>query len=251
MIEKTERSTFVKGIGEAISYSIVLFACTLLVKVLEIIRDCIHFGTPKDVMSVIGHGLLNDISFDLNIAIAPVCVFLLFYLISKKIARVFFITFAVLLLMIHAALGEYFLQTLVPLGADLFGYSIADIKQTVGAAGVSPVFIVLAVFLIAGIIWLFLFVPKKIKIKPAFFPAVLGVFILAALGSVATVASKWKPGPEFSNSMALNKSFFFYNNCYQSFFKSNTDDIKFDNSSGDPNHFQYVNETAISFPSYC
>ena len=246
-IEKTERSTFVKGIGEALSYSIVLFASTLLVKIIEIIRDCIHFGTPKDVMSVIGHGLLNDISFDLNIAIAPVCIFILFYLASKKIARIFFITFSVLLVMIHAALGEYFLQTLVPLGADLFGYSIADIKQTVGAAGVSLVFIVLAVFLIAGIIWLFLFVPKKIKIKPAFFPAVLGVFVVAAFGSVATVANKWKPGPEFSNSMALNKSFFFYNNCYQSFFKSSNNDIKFDNSSGDPNHFQYVNEAKYPF----
>ncbi len=247
LIEKTEKSTFVKGTGEAISYSIVLFTCTLLVKILEIIRDCIQFGTPKDVMSVIGHGLLNDISFDLNIAIAPICIFILFYLISKKIAHVFFITFSVFLVMIHLALGEYFLQTLVPLGADLFGYSIADIKQTVGAAGISPVFIVLGVFLIAGIILLLLFVPKKIKINHAFFPAVLGVFVLAAFASVAIVANRWKPGPEFSNSMALNKSFFFYNNCYQSFFKSNNNDIKLDNSSGDPNHFQYVNEAHYPF----
>jgi len=237
----------VQGIKESIPYCLLLFVCMLLVKVIEIIRDSIHFGTPADILSVIKHGLINDVSFDFNIAIFPVTIFLLFYLLNKKVARFFFITFSVLLIMIHAALAEYFLQTLVPLGADLFGYSMADIKQTVGAAGVSMVFVFIAIILLAFVIFLFLYVPKKIKIKPALALPIIGVFILGAFGSIATVTNKWKPGPEFSNSMALNKSFFFYNNCYQSFFPAKAADLPFERSNDDPNNFKYVNEKAYPF----
>jgi cellulose synthase/poly-beta-1,6-N-acetylglucosamine synthase-like glycosyltransferase/phosphoglycerol transferase MdoB-like AlkP superfamily enzyme len=237
----------VQGIRESVTYSLLLFGCMLLVKVVEIIRDSIHFGAPKDILSVIKHGLINDVSFDFNIAIFPVTIFLLFYLINKKVARFFFITFSVLLIMVHAALAEYFLQTLVPLGADLFGYSIADIKQTVGAAGVSTIFIFIAIILLASVIFLFIYLPKKIKIKPALALPIIGLFILGAFGSIATVTNKWKPGSEFSNSMALNKSFFFYNNCYQSFFPAKAENLPFERSSDDPNNFKYVNEKAYPF----
>ncbi len=236
-----------QGIQESIIYSLLLFGCMLIVKVIELIRDSVHFGAPKDILSVIGHGLINDVSFDFNIAIFPVAIFILIYLISKKTARFFMITFSVLLIMIHAALAEYFLQTLVPLGADLFGYSIADIKQTVGAAGVSMIFISIAAILLASVIFLFLYLPKKIKIKSALALPIIGLLILGAYGSIATITNKWKPGPEFSNSMALNKSFFFYNNCFTSFFPKKTEDLSFIRNGDDPNNFKYVNEKEYPF----
>ncbi|MEO8821458.1 MAG: glycosyltransferase, partial [Ginsengibacter sp.] len=243
---KTE-SRFVKAIQESVTYSLILFGCMLIVKVIELIRDSVHFGAPKDILNVIKHGLINDVSFDFNIAIFPVVVFILLYLINKKTARFFIITFSVLLIMIHAALAEYFLQTLVPLGADLFGYSIADIKQTVGAAGVSMIFVFIATILLAFVLFLFLYLPKKIKLKSAIAFPIIGLLILGAFGSVATVTNKWKPGPEFSNSMALNKSFFFYNNCYQSFFPAKVEDLPFVRSGNDPNNFKYVNEKQYPF----
>jgi cellulose synthase/poly-beta-1,6-N-acetylglucosamine synthase-like glycosyltransferase/phosphoglycerol transferase MdoB-like AlkP superfamily enzyme len=246
-VEAKSESRFVQRIGEAIAYSLTLFVCMLLVKVMEIIRDSWHFGLPKDFMSVINFGIINDLSFDFNIAIFPVSVFILLYLLNKKIARIFFISFSVLLIMIHAALAEYFLQTLVPLGADLFGYTMADIKQTVGAAGVPTIFIFIAVILIALVISLFLLLPKRIKIKPSFSLAMFGLFILGAYGSIATVTNRWKPGPEFSNSIALNKSFFFFNNCYQSFFASTPKDGAYANNTSNPNNFNYVNEKTYPF----
>ncbi len=247
MQQTKSESRFMQGMKEAIGYSILLFGCMLIVKVIEIIRDSLHFGAPKDILSVITHGIINDVSFDFNIAIFPVAIFLLFYLLNKKLARFFFITFSVLLILIHAALAEYFLQTLVPLGADLFGYSIADIKQTVGAAGVSTIFIFIAVIFIASVIFLFLYIPRKIKIKRVLVLPMLSLFILGALGSIATVTNRWKPGPEFSNSMALNKSFFFYNNCYRSFFPTKPEDVPFVRNSDDPNNFKYVNEKEYPF----
>jgi cellulose synthase/poly-beta-1,6-N-acetylglucosamine synthase-like glycosyltransferase len=192
----------INAMQESAAYSLLLCACLLLVKAMEIVRDCIQFGIPKDLLSVISHAIINELTFDLNFLILPVAVFTFLFLINKKIARIFITCISILIVLIHAALAEYFLQTLVPLGADLFGYSLADIKQTVGAAGVSISFIFIITLLLGSVIFLFLFIPRKIKIKPVAAFSIVTFFILGALVSVANIASRWKPGSEFSNSIA-------------------------------------------------
>jgi hypothetical protein len=125
------KSRIVNAMQESSAYSLLLCACLLLVKAMEIVRDCIQFGIPKDLLSVISHAIINELTFDLNFFILPVSVFVLLFMFNKKTARIFITCISILIVVIHAALAEYFLQTLVPLGADLFGYSLADIKQTV------------------------------------------------------------------------------------------------------------------------
>ena len=95
IVETKSESRFLQGIGEAIAYSLTLFVGMLIVKAIEIIRDAQHFGIPKDIFSVINHGIINDISFDFNIAILLVSVFMLLYLLNQKLARIFFISFSV------------------------------------------------------------------------------------------------------------------------------------------------------------
>ena len=248
VFEEKKESRLLQGVREAISYSIILLLSMLLVKVVELIRDTQHFGVPKDFIKVINYGMINDLSFDLNIAIIPVTVFIILFLLSKKVARFFFITFSLLLIIVHAALAEYFLQTLVPLGADLLGYSFADIKQTVGSAGVSFTFIFIAVLLLVCVLTLFLRLPKKLKLKPVLYLSILALFVVAALGSIATLTNKWKPGPEFSNTIALNKSFYFYKNCYQSLFAPKQKEPLYAlTENDDPNNFHYVNEKEFPF----
>ena len=241
------KSRIINAMQESVAYTLLLCACLLFVKVIEIVRDCIQFGIPKDLLSVINHAIINELTFDLNFLILPVAVFTFLFLINKKIARIFIICLSVIIVVIHAALAEYFLQTLVPLGADLFGYSLADIKQTVGAAGVSISFIFIITLLLGSVIFLFLFIPRKIKIKPVAAFSIVTLFILGALISVANITSRWKPGPEFSNSMALNKSFFFYNNCYQTFFPAEKQNVMLVENNGDPNNFKYTNEKQFPF----
>ena len=241
------KSRIINAMQESVAYTLLLCACLLFVKVIEIVRDCIQFGIPKDLLSVINHAIINELTFDLNFLILPVAVFTFLFLINKKIARIFIICLSVIIVVIHAALAEYFLQTLVPLGADLFGYSLADIKQTVGAAGVSISFIFIITLLLASVIFLFLFIPRRIKIKPFAAFSIVTLFILGALISVANITSRWKPGPEFSNSMALNKSFFFYNNCYQTFFPAEKQNVMLVENNGDPNNFKYTNEKQYPF----
>ena len=241
------KDRIIKAVQESVAYSLLLCACLLLVKAIEVVRDCNQFGIPKDILSVINHAVINEFTFDLNFLILPVTVFVLLFIINKKIARICITCISILIVVIHAALAEYFLQTLVPLGADLFGYSMADIKQTVGAAGVSISFVFIIMLLLTAVILVFTFIPKKIKINPVAAFSIVTLFILGAFGSVATRTSRWKPGPEFSNSMALNKSFFFYNNCYQSFFPEEKKYVMLAGNSDDLNHFKYIDEKNYPF----
>lgn len=207
-------SKLLRSIKEVTVYSLILMGCMLLVKIYELIRDTLQFGVPKEFGKVIVFGIINDISFVANLVIVPATVFIFLYFMSKRFARFFFITFSLLVIIIHAALAEYFLETLVPLGADLLGYSLADIKQTVGAAGISVTFICSTVLMLALVIMSFIVIPKKLKLNGSLSVLILGLFAVATIASVASVTYKWKPGQEFSNNVSLNKSYYFYKNIY-------------------------------------
>ncbi|MEO6329447.1 MAG: LTA synthase family protein, partial [Ginsengibacter sp.] len=231
-------------------YSMVLLASMLVIKIYELVRDAQQFGVPKGFLKVINFGILNDISFALNVAIVPVVIFILLFLLNKKIARFFFITFSLLLALAHAALAEYFLETLVPLGADLMKYSVADIKQTVGAAGISMAFVFSTVLLMAFFMSLFIIIPKKLKFSTRLSFILMGVFATAAIGSIASITNTWKPGQELTNNISLNKSYYFYNSCYRFFHadkKGNIIPAYPHISSANASAFNYVDEEHYPF----
>ncbi|MDE3212991.1 MAG: sulfatase-like hydrolase/transferase, partial [Bacteroidota bacterium] len=241
------RSRLVAGLQESISYFAILLGSMVFVKIFGLIREWHQFGPPAQFSKVIEYGLANEISFDLNFAFIPIALFLLFYLVHKRAARFFFVSFSVVVIFIHAALGEYFLQTLVPLGADLFGYSLADIKQTIEAAGIPVFFIGFLLAMLGLIISLFVILPRKIKFKPGLALVSLGMVVLSALFSISSITRLWRPGPEFSNSMALDKSAFFYRNCYRALFGADRTVVSLDNANATTGAFHYVDEKKYPF----
>ena len=244
--EIKKQSRLLNGIREAAVYSAILLVSMLVVKIYEFVRDIQKFGVPGQFSKVIGFGVINDISFVLNIAVIPVGIFILLYFLSKKFARVFFIMFSLLLIMIHAALAEYFLETLVPLGADLLGYSTADIKQTVGAAGISVTFVCGIVVILALIILLFIIIPKKLQASTKLSVAVVSLFFIASIFSISSITYQWKPGQEFSNNISLNKSYYFYKNCYTALYGSSKINVNADEAAT-ANSFYYVDEAHYPF----
>src|SRR5665647_908082 len=102
---------------------------------------------------------------------------------------------------------------------------MADIKETVGAAGVSIPFIFSAVIILAFVVMLFILIPKKLKFSKRFSFIMLGIFVLAARGSIASITNAWKPGQEFSNEISLNKSYYFYTSCYKTLYGSKIADV--------------------------
>jgi cellulose synthase/poly-beta-1,6-N-acetylglucosamine synthase-like glycosyltransferase/phosphoglycerol transferase MdoB-like AlkP superfamily enzyme len=242
------KQTLLQGVKEAAVYNILLLAFMLILKIFELIRTTQQFGISQHFFKLVSFGIINDIAFVLNIAIVPACVFLWLFIVSKNIGRLFFISFSLVLIAAHAALGEYFLKTLVPLGADLLRYSVTDIKQTVGAAGISSALIFSSIALLAVVIAIFIFIPKKLKFSGKFAFTLLGLFCIAAIGSIATVTNKWKPGQEFSDNISLNKSYYFYNSCYNFFYKKESKiAVAKIQPSANADEFIYFNEDSYPF----
>lgn len=249
-----ERDTILQklrnGLREAAAYTVILLFCMALVKTYELIRDIQLHGTPKYLNKIISIGFLNELSFVLNSALLPSIIFIIIYLVHKKTARFLFISFSVLLVIIQLALSQYFLETLVPLGADLWNYSLAEIKQTVGAAGsITVTTSLLALCMIAAIVFFFTFMPKKLK--PGFtFSFVLFVLcVTGGLFSIASVTNKLKPGQEFSDNLALDKSYYFYQSSLAHFYSHQQPDNK-PVEKNDSNHKANVQVTGDSSRYY-
>ncbi len=238
------------GIKEAAAYSLVAMACMVMAALYEFLRGAQQFGMPQNFLKVFSLGLVNTISFILNFGIIPLSVFIFLFVISKQVARFFMITFLILFIGVQLALAQYFLETLVPLGADLWKYSIADIQQTVGAAGISTSFIWCASGILAISIFLFISLQKKIILNAYAAYGLLLLFVISTVFSSASITSKWKPGQEFSNNISLSKSYFFYNSTCRFFNNIERQIINADTPSAmvaDANAFKYIDEANYPF----
>jgi len=218
-----------------ISHAVVLLILLLFARAFELIYDITQHGTPKLLDKVILYSLAKDLAFFTQLCLWGAAPFALLYLLHKKIAHVVFMVFAVLLLLIQVSLSQYFITTLVPLGADLWVYSWADIKQTVGAAGgIKPGMIIGFAALISVVVLMFIFLPRKLPVNGGFAVVLLLCLATAGIRDVLSVTNAMNPGQEFSNNLALNKSYFFFRSSYRHFFPSGDgNDIYSDIYSGD------------------
>jgi uncharacterized sulfatase len=170
-------------------------------------------------------------------------------LIHKKTAQIIFIILSIALLLVQVSLSQYFLTTLVPLGSDLWGYSTADIKQTLGAAGGIPTALIFAVVVLLIIaIGLFVWLPKKLKMNEI--TVFVFVFILGAIfiTPIARSINKWMPGQEYANNLTLNKSYYFFNASYDHFLPATNEiDIYADSYLGG---FQKANSTEAKLENF-
>jgi cellulose synthase/poly-beta-1,6-N-acetylglucosamine synthase-like glycosyltransferase len=203
-------------------------------RIFELIVNFMNHGNSDSFFKVIQIAFAKDFVFWGITIISIFPVYLLLYLIHKKTANIIFIFLSILLLLIQISLSQYYTSTLVPLGADLWGYSIEDIKQTVGASGGIPVVLIVAIFLlittgISAFIWL----PKKLKLTGFDIFAFLVTLLILFQTPISDKISKWMPGQEFSNNLSLNKSHFFLSETFQHFLPtSNESDIYAENYLG-------------------
>ena len=228
-----------QAVREAAVYSVLLIASMLIVEIYALVRDAQLYGQPTAFFRVIGSGVLNDLSFGLNVAIVPAGIFIALYLLNKKASRLFFIILSLVLVAVHVLLVEYYLQTLAPLGAELLGYSLRDLGQTIGAAGVPFDFILSAMLMLSMVTALFIMVPKRLTFGNRLSLALLGLYATALVLTMASRTNSWRPGPERSNDISLNKSYFFYTSCYRH--------IEDDQGKDDPPDTRLLPANAASF----
>ena len=215
----------------SLTWLILLFILSLF----ELIYNGFIHEFPQNFGGILFWAFVNDILFWFKELLFFFVGYIILYFISPKLARITYIIAIVLQAILQLGLISYFTTALVPLGADLYSYSLADIKQTVGAAGsVNFIQILGFILLIAGTIAALWFLPKRIRIN---WFIVLSL-PLASLVILATNAGALiKPGnfkSDFANNLVINKSDHFWNASYKHFFPGKEElDIYADNYIND------------------
>lgn len=244
------------ALRDYLRYAITGYLLLIAARVFELISDNIRHGAPAFQGRVIALAFLKDLAVFIQTASWGFILFAIVYLIHQKTARIVFVLSTILLLFIQIALSQYFLTTLVPLGADLWGYSWGEIKQTIGAAGGITLSMVVGSIMILIIIpLLFTYVPPRIKPGKGFTIGALLIFIGCLFFNITAVVNNYMPGEEYSNNLSINKSYYFYTASLHHFFpEREIQDIYSDAYSGDAGEsargltsFTYLDEQHYPF----
>ncbi len=212
-------SFFYNSFRYYVAHAIVLLLLLICTRIFELVDGMVQHGVPKLLGKVIMTGFAKDIAFFLEISVWGYVLFAAFYLIHKKAAHIFFIIVSVLLLLIQVLLSQYFINTLVLPGADLWNYSIADIKQTIAAAGgIKISMAIISIVLLSLAVFPLIFLPHRIKARGMTLFLFLFLFLIFVFTRVEEFLNEWMPGQEYSNNLSINKSWHFYSVSYKYFF---------------------------------
>lgn len=237
----------IRSLRRFTSLSFILAVMILMVRLYELIITYNYYSYPPGSLVYVFVGLKYDLILYLRVCAILVLPFLLIAYFSQKTARRFFILFAVLFVLGDMLLLKYFSASRVPLGADLFGYSLDEIKHTVQSSGqlnVMP-FIGMALFL-AYMVRVFV---KHVyyKLKPWILAVFVVLMVLSMLPLKILNQQPSKFNNEFSMFVSANKLNFFGESVVQNFLnkgKVKDQHYKFKPvvASSDENSFTYVDE---------
>ncbi|MDP2415058.1 LTA synthase family protein [Daejeonella sp.] len=227
----------------------------LLLSVIENIFNSITHGLESGFFEIMVWSSVLNVLYWLKLLFFLFIVFTAIYFFSAKFARFFFQAFIVFLFIIQLGLLLYFNTSLVPLGADLYSYSMEDINQTLGASGgVSFLSVSVFIILTIGVIAALHFLSRRIKLKriPAItLPVLSAIYLLSGISE-----HNFKPDfqSEFENNLIENKSDYFLKSSYTFLFPEKIEiDIYDDSYIGDfadneesNIEYEYVDE--INYP---
>ena len=199
----------VRSLKRFLSLSFILASMILMVRFYEIVITSNFSNYPSGSFSILLKGIEFDVILYLQLSAILMLPFLIIAYFSQKVARYFFTFSSVLLVLGNILLLQYFAAARVPLGADLLGYSLSEIRHTVGASGELNIFPVILIFLYLAIMGRTLLKHVYFKIKP------WGIAVLTIMMLCSFLPFKqFRPDPskfdnEFGMFVAYNKLGFF------------------------------------------
>jgi len=236
-----------RSLRRFLSLSLILASMILMVRIYELVVVSNVSGYPAGSFSVILKGLKFDLVVYLQISAILMIPFLLLAYFSQKLARYFFAIVSILLILGDILLIKYFSTARVPLGADLLGYSVAEIRHTVGTSGELKIVPLLVIALFLAFMFRVMIRHVYVKLKP-WFMAVLTLLMLASFLPMKQLA----PDPttfenEFSMFAADNKLGFFTRSMTRHYLNKgalNEHPYTFKTvaSTSDENSFTYINQ---------
>ena len=203
-----------KCTGLYISLSMAFLFALILIRVFELINLVRTNTIPVDFSKIMAEALMFDLLFFFKLIPFIFIPFLIVFF-GSNIKKAGFWTFGVitsLFILIYFMLIKYFSVALVPLGADLFGYSVKDIQQTVAG---TPRMDIISMITIPGVLIIFWIVltlianRKKALIQPRYAMVILFAGIVLSYNGVSALPGSTSFKTEFSYNMAVNKAAFF------------------------------------------
>ena len=169
-------------------------------------------------ISLIADSLFYDLIFYFQITGFLCLIFIIIFFLSQKAAIIVFRVLGTTLTFIYLLLILYFSKSAIPLGSDLFGYSISEISHTVGSAGGFDigyliVFLIFIAIMTLAFIWF-----DKIKLHKS----VISIFFTLLI-IIILFGYKFTPiQEEFSSTtdyaLTVNKFQFFVSKTYHYLF---------------------------------
>jgi len=221
--DSSHKSPFLKKLkaaaGSFAGLAIIWLGLILVFSLVEILFNNFSHGLPTGLFRLIFWSWYLDLQFWFKWMLLAFIIYTPVYLLSSKIARLSFQGFILLFFIVQLLLLSYFNTAMVMLGADLFGYSVQEIEQTVGASGgISLVSVISFVCLILLVILVLKYVPKKLKLH--LYPSLLlpVVSLLFLVFGISKMLGSVNLKSDFANSLVTNKSDYFYTASYSHYF---------------------------------
>ena len=188
-----------------------LFLTLVLVRGLEFMN--------ADIPLVITVILWSDLLFFLQLLPLFFCLFLVINYLSPKRPQLILFLMGSLWLLVYSALVIYFVTAHVPLGADMFGYSVSDgIKIIMESVSVN--FFVFLVFMLPILMyWLLLGAFKKIRWTPLFTLLLIFAGIMLPIFGYTALADSANFNNEYAYHANQNKGAFFMGSLVEYFGK--------------------------------
>ncbi|MHB1178234.1 MAG: LTA synthase family protein [Daejeonella sp.] len=248
------RDSFLNALKSFTALLLIWLALIMVFRLLEFSFAGFTHGLSSQDFKLLGSGIASDLILWINWQFGLFIIYALIYFLSANAAKNTFRIFIVIFFIVHTALVLYFNTSLVLLGADFYGYSINDMKQTVGSSGTGLYSILVFLLMIGSIMAVIHFFEKKIN-TGVYFSA--GMIFIAAVFTISGYQRLFKPSfsSDFENNMVLNKSGYFYNASYNHFFPEipetdiYADDYIQDYTTAEKNaiQFEYVDEDNFPF----
>ena len=209
--EQSLLDTLKKCASLFVSFSPALLTAFVAMRIMEILAMSRASNIPPDIRTVMVKAFLYDCLSFLEILPFFFVPFLLVCL-GTRTRKSHYLIYGIggsILILMYAALVKYFATALVPLGADLFGYSLKEINETI-RGGVTLDVISISLFVIPlAIFWALLTVLSSRKsMHPAYALTLLVAGTILAF-TVSGLPPRASFASELSYHLALNKVMYF------------------------------------------
>lgn len=114
----------------AISIVLSLLIVGIGLRIYEFRLVSANFLLPQDAGQLYTYAIFYDIFYYSLIGILFSALYVLLFLISRKVAQITTLSFIFLFIIINSSLIQYFAEVLTPLGSDFYAYNFTEINDT-------------------------------------------------------------------------------------------------------------------------